>query len=120
MKHYYYMGAQITKGLYDQLNKQDVPLRRTLYVKDDEEVTRGRCRVCGCTMRDPCVHPSYGACWWVDDKQDLCSFCAKGVLNRRERNAVMHRAVTVRMAIKWANDEFGYMTVKQGGNENRI
>lgn len=29
-----------------------------------------RCRVCGCTDKEPCVD----GCWWV--KPDLCSRCA--------------------------------------------
>lgn len=36
----------------------------------------GVCRVCGCTESDPCFHPDYGMCWWVDETHELCSHCA--------------------------------------------
>lgn len=36
----------------------------------------GVCKVCGCTDNDPCHHPDYGMCWWVDDTHELCSHCA--------------------------------------------
>lgn len=42
----------------------------------------GICRVCGCTEHDPCFHPNYGTCWWVDEEQTLCSHCAdKEIVN---------------------------------------
>lgn len=39
-------------------------------------VTRGECRICGCSETEPCFHPvAQGfTCWWVN--RDLCSFCA--------------------------------------------
>ena len=37
---------------------------------------RGVCKKCGCTENDPCFHPDYGCCWWVDDSHELCSHCA--------------------------------------------
>lgn len=36
----------------------------------------GVCKVCGCTENDPCYHPGWGCCWWVDDNHELCSHCA--------------------------------------------
>lgn len=36
----------------------------------------GVCKICGCTDNDPCYHPDYGNCWWVDDTHELCSHCA--------------------------------------------
>ncbi len=36
----------------------------------------GKCRICGCTDKDPCWNPLYGCCWWVDDSHELCSHCA--------------------------------------------
>lgn len=36
----------------------------------------GVCKVCGCTDNDPCYHPDWGTCWWVDDTHELCSHCA--------------------------------------------
>lgn len=96
MKHYYYMGGAITKVLFDKLSElEGLPLKRTLFVKDDEKVSRGVCSVCGCTMTDPCRSPEYGFCSWADDEETLCSWCAKGVLTRKEKNAVMHRVNTV-------------------------
>lgn len=35
---------------------------------------QGVCRVCGCTQSNPCYHPKYGYCFWVEP--DLCSHCA--------------------------------------------
>lgn len=34
----------------------------------------GVCRVCGCTHENPCYHPEYDTCDWVEP--DLCSHCA--------------------------------------------
>jgi hypothetical protein len=38
-----------------------------------DPVPERKCRQCGCTENDACVHPKYGPCWWVED--DLCSHC---------------------------------------------
>lgn len=35
----------------------------------------GVCRVCGCTEENPCHHPHFGNCWWVEPS--LCSHCAE-------------------------------------------
>lgn len=40
------------------------------------EPQKGICRICGCTEHDACTHPVYGSCWWVDEKETLCSHCA--------------------------------------------
>lgn len=39
------------------------------------EPVPGVCRVCGCSEDNPCYHPSYGYCWWVEPS--LCSHCAE-------------------------------------------
>ncbi len=36
----------------------------------------GVCKICGCKENDPCFHPDWGMCWWVDDSHELCSHCA--------------------------------------------
>ena len=36
----------------------------------------GVCKVCGCTLKDPCFNPRYGTCWWWDETHELCSHCA--------------------------------------------
>jgi len=36
----------------------------------------GTCKVCGCTDEHACYDPDYGPCWWVDEREDLCSHCA--------------------------------------------
>ena len=36
---------------------------------------KGTCKICGCTEYDPCIHPDFGACWWINSDQDLCSHC---------------------------------------------
>lgn len=36
----------------------------------------GTCRVCGCTMTDPCWNPGVGFCWWADAEETICSHCA--------------------------------------------
>lgn len=36
----------------------------------------GVCKICGCTEKDPCYHPDWGMCWWVDETHELCSHCA--------------------------------------------
>lgn len=35
----------------------------------------GVCRVCGCTEKNPCHHPHWGYCFWVESS--LCSHCAE-------------------------------------------
>ena len=47
-----------------------------------KEPIPGVCRVCGCTMSNPCHHPLYGTCWWVDEEYTLCSHCADKVMAR--------------------------------------
>ena len=47
-----------------------------------------RCRVCGCTEREPCNPP----CSWAPGAADLCSTCADIVLIVAEWRAVAHRA----------------------------
>lgn len=37
----------------------------------------GICKICGCTDTNACVHPDFGACWWVDDDHELCSHCVE-------------------------------------------
>lgn len=37
---------------------------------------RGVCKICGCTKDNACIHPHLGPCWWVDDKNEVCSYCA--------------------------------------------
>ncbi len=37
---------------------------------------KGKCRECGCTANNACYHPNYGTCWWVDDTDELCSYCS--------------------------------------------
>lgn len=34
-----------------------------------------QCKVCGCTEDNPCIHPDFGACFWI--KPDLCSHCVE-------------------------------------------
>lgn len=46
---------------------------------------KGVCRVCGCTMDDPCYHPEHGFCWWVDDDHTLCSHCADEAIAKDPR-----------------------------------
>lgn len=49
----------------------------------------GVCKVCGCTDDDPCFHPDYGFCWWVDETHELCSHCADPDL--RDSPVTTHR-----------------------------
>ena len=39
-----------------------------------EKPVPGVCRVCGCSMNNPCSHPDHGNCYWVEPS--LCSHCA--------------------------------------------
>ena len=43
-----------------------------------EEPIPGVCRVCGCTVENPCYNPEHGNCWWVEPS--LCSHCAETYL----------------------------------------
>jgi len=38
---------------------------------------KGVCMICGCTDNNACTHPIFGACWWINDKQNLCSHCVE-------------------------------------------
>jgi len=38
------------------------------------QIIKGVCRICGCTEKKPCIHPSGRTCHFVSD--DLCSRCA--------------------------------------------
>ena len=44
-----------------------------LYEALDEPVA-GVCRICGCSLENPCYHPGHGYCSWVEPS--LCSHCA--------------------------------------------
>lgn len=37
----------------------------------------GTCKICGCTDTNACVHPDFGACFWLDDAHELCSHCVE-------------------------------------------
>lgn len=50
-----------------------------------EEPEPGVCRICGCTESNPCYHPIYGYCWWVDENHTLCSHCAEKTLYHGRR-----------------------------------
>ncbi|MDU1906427.1 MAG: hypothetical protein E6772_16780 [Dysgonomonas sp.] len=36
----------------------------------------GTCKVCGCVEDHACYDADYGACWWIDETETLCSHCA--------------------------------------------
>lgn len=38
---------------------------------------KGVCKICGCTMKNPCFSHRYGFCWWPTPEQDICSHCYK-------------------------------------------
>lgn len=38
---------------------------------------KGVCKICGCTMINPCFSHRYGFCWWTTTEQDICSHCYK-------------------------------------------
>ncbi len=37
----------------------------------------GTCKKCGCTEFNPCNHPDFGPCWWLDATHELCSHCVE-------------------------------------------
>ena len=37
---------------------------------------KGICKICGCTMNNPCFNPKAGFCWWADESETICSHCA--------------------------------------------
>ena len=39
------------------------------------EIKKGICRICGCTMNNPCYNPKAGFCWWMYENETLCSHC---------------------------------------------
>lgn len=48
-------------------------IKEELYEALDEPIP-GICRVCGCSIYNPCHHPDHGYCFWVEPS--LCSHCA--------------------------------------------
>ena len=64
------------------------------YFFEEEELLRavdqpipGVCRVCGCTMKNPCYHPDHGYCWWADSSHTICSHCADPLIDGRKKYA---------------------------------
>jgi len=43
------------------------------------ETTKGVCALCDCTWDNACFSDEHGACWWIDDGQNLCSHCYYGL-----------------------------------------
>lgn len=35
----------------------------------------GTCKKCGCTDNHACRSDIHGYCWWIDQTQELCSYC---------------------------------------------
>ncbi|MBQ9624089.1 MAG: hypothetical protein IJR39_12260 [Treponema sp.] len=45
----------------------------------------GICKVCGCSMNNPCYNPKQGFCWWADESETLCSHCeSKSIKDDKE------------------------------------
>lgn len=42
------------------------------------DATSGICIQCGCKWDSPCINEIHGACWWVDEKETICSHCYYG------------------------------------------
>lgn len=42
----------------------------------NEDEIQGICMKCGCAWNNPCYHPDYGMCSWVDESETLCSHCS--------------------------------------------
>jgi len=43
---------------------------------------KGVCKVCGCTMHNPCFNHHHGFCWWANKEEDLCSHCASEAISQ--------------------------------------
>lgn len=43
---------------------------------------KGVCKVCGCTMHNPCFNHLHGFCWWANKEEDLCSHCATEAISQ--------------------------------------
>lgn len=54
---------------------------------DDEEEEPIKCRQCGCSENDPCIHQQYGPCWWIEE--DLCSHCKNWPGESTRPNSIM-------------------------------
>lgn len=39
---------------------------------------KGVCKICGCTWNTPCYTHKEGYCWWIDEKEEICSHCYYG------------------------------------------
>lgn len=50
-------------------------MNRNKIMKNIKE-KKGVCKICGCTMNNPCFNPKVGFCWWADESETICSHCA--------------------------------------------
>lgn len=60
-------------------------------MKPETQTTKGVCRKCGCTWDNPCYHPDYDYCWWVDDTATLCSHCADPDIEKESEHCVNYK-----------------------------
>lgn len=70
-----YVKPELMYLIFDDYFHNEADLLEAL-----KEPVSGVCRVCGCTESNPCYHPLYGICWWVDAEHTLCSHCADTVI----------------------------------------
>lgn len=55
------------------------------YIKEYGPATPGTCRICGCSIDNPCYNPNYGFCSWIDKDKTLCSHCANSDIRYSEK-----------------------------------
>lgn len=47
-----------------------------LWYRKKLNIKPGTCKICGCTMYNPCYNPKFGFCWWINESNTICSHCS--------------------------------------------
>lgn len=71
---------------------------------------KGVCKVCGCTMKNPCFSHRYGFCWWNDKEEDLCSHCATAAI--RQDPTTIHCVHGLEFPVLTVHQPYALMLVK--------
>ena len=68
------------------LNLRNIgPKRRQeleLWYRKKLNIKPGTCKICGCTMYNPCYNPKVGFCWWINESKTICSHCSIPLLKK--------------------------------------
>ncbi len=71
---------------------------------------RGVCKICGCTMHNPCFNHRYGFCWWSTTEEDICSHCNEKQL--KEDPNTIHCVHGMEFPVLTVHQPYALMLVK--------